>query len=155
MTGGSLENVRSRVIQKWNSDVAHELERSKVSVGCFDVRSRLVRVGPFPAFQDRRWWTIWIVVWNLGCWAHRFGLIIVYRMRLKSPQVWFARADVRFEACEMQVSYCKWNNSINSKRSHSSITATIDRNAIRKWPSIHQTIQVCECSNPPDDSTYL
>ena len=115
MTGGSLENVRSRVIQKWNSDVAHELERSKVSVGCFDVRSRLVRVGPFPAFQDRRWWTIWIVVWNLGCWAHRFGLIIVYRMRLKSPQVWFARADVHFEACELRVSGCKRNDFIKSQ----------------------------------------
>jgi hypothetical protein len=54
-TGGSLESVRSRAIQKWNSDVFHALERSKVSVGCCDARSRLVQVGPFPASQDRTW----------------------------------------------------------------------------------------------------
>jgi hypothetical protein len=52
---GSSENVRSRAIRKWSSGVAHALERSKVSVGYCDVRSRLVRVGPFPAFRDRTW----------------------------------------------------------------------------------------------------
>jgi hypothetical protein len=55
MMEGSLENVRSRAIRKWNSDVAHALERSKVSVDCCDVRSRLVQVEPFPAFQDQTW----------------------------------------------------------------------------------------------------
>jgi len=67
MTGGSLEIVRLQAIQKWNSDVARGSERSKVSVGYSDVRSRLVRVGPFPAFQEQTWQMRWIVVWNLGC----------------------------------------------------------------------------------------